>query len=52
MIEETTHFNEDLIKSYYEDIDEGYFIEVDDQDTEKLCDLHNHLPFLHERMKN
>ena len=27
-IEETTQFNEDFIKSYNEESDEGYFVEV------------------------
>ena len=27
-IEETTQFNEDFIKSYHEESDEGYFVEV------------------------
>ena len=28
-IEDTSQFNEDLIKSYIEESDEGYFLEVD-----------------------
>ena len=30
------YFNEDLIKNYNEEIDEGYFLEVDIQYLEKL----------------
>ena len=42
-IEETSQFNEDFIKNYNEESDEGYFLEVDVWYTEKL---HNDLPFL------
>ena len=44
-------FNEDFIKNYNEESDEGYFFEVDIQYLEKLLELHNDLPFLRERMK-
>ena len=50
-IEYTSQFNEDLIKNYNEESDEGYFIEVDVQYTEILHELHNDLPFLPERTK-
>ena len=40
-----------LIKSYDEESDEGYFPEVDVQSLEKLHEFHNHLPFLPERIK-
>ena len=50
-IEETSHFNEDFIKNYNEESDEGYFLEVDVQYPEKLHELHNDLPFLPERKK-
>ena len=50
-IEETFQFNEDLIKTYDEESDEGYFLEADFQYPEKLHELHNDLPFLEERMK-
>ena len=50
-IEDTPQFNEDFIKNYSEECDEGYFIEVDVQYPEKLSELHNDLPFLPERMK-
>ena len=48
---ETCKFNEDFIKSYNNDRDEGYFLEVDVQYPEDLHKLHNDLPFLPERMK-
>ena len=50
-IEQTSQFNEDFIKSYNEESDEGYFLEVDVQYPEKLHKLHNDLPFLPERKK-
>ena len=50
-VEETCQFNEDLIKSYNDDCDEEYFLEVDVQYPENLHNLHNDLPFSPERMK-
>ena len=50
-IEDTSQFDEDFIKIYNEEIDEGYFLEVNVQYLEKLHELHNGLPFLPERMK-
>ena len=50
-IEEISQFNEDFIKKYNEESDEGYFLEVDVQYPEKLHELYNDLPFLPERMK-
>ena len=50
-IKDTSQFNEDFIKNYNEESDEGYFFEVDVQYLEKLHELHNDLPFLPERMK-
>ena len=49
-IEDTSSFNEDFMKSYNEESDEGYFIKIDIQYPEKLLELHD-LPFLPERMK-
>ena len=46
---ETSQFNENFIKSYNEESDEGCFFEVDVQYLEKLHGLHNDLPFLPER---
>ena len=50
-IKYTSQFNEDFIKNYDEESDEGNFLEVDVQYLEKLHELHNDLPFLPERMK-
>ena len=50
-IEDTSQFNEDFIKNYNEESDEGYFLEVDAQHLEKVHKRHNDLPFLPERMK-
>ena len=50
-IKHTSQFNEHFIKSYNEEIDEKYFLEVDAQYLEKMCDFHNDLPFLPERIK-
>ena len=50
-IEDTPQFNEDFIKKYNEESDEGYFLEVDVHCLEKLHELHNDLPFLPERMR-
>ena len=50
-IEDTSSFNEDYIKNYNEKSDEGYFLEVDFHETEKLHELCNDLPFLPERIK-
>ena len=49
-IEGTSLFNEDFINNYNEESHEGYFLEVDVQDPEKLHELHNYLSFLPERM--
>ena len=50
-IEDTSKFNENFIKNYDEECDEGYFLGVNIQYPEKLHELHNDLPFLPERMK-
>ena len=50
-IKNTSQFNEDFIKKYNEERDEGYFLEVDVQYLGKLHELHNDLPFLPEGMK-
>ena len=47
-MKDTSQFNEDSIKNYNEESDEGYFLEVD---LEKLHELHNDWWFLPERMK-
>ena len=50
-IKDTSQFNEDFIKNYNEESDEGYFLEVDVQYLEKLHESHHDLPFLRERTK-
>ena len=50
-IQDTSKFNEDFIKNYNEESEEGYFLEVDAQYPEKLHELDNDLPFLPERRK-
>ena len=49
--EDTSQFNEDFIKNYNEESDEGYFQDIDIQYPDKLHELHNDLQFLSERMK-
>ena len=44
-------FNEDFIKNYDEDKDEGYILEVDVKCPKNLHDLHSYLPFFPERIK-
>ena len=48
---DTSQFNEDFIKTYNEESDEGYFVEVHVQCLKELHELHNNLPFLYEIMK-
>ena len=50
-IKDTSQFKEDFIKNYNGESDKRYFLEVNVQFLEKLHDLHNHLPFLLERIK-
>ena len=47
-IKDISEFNEDFIKNYNEERDEGYFLEVNGQYLKKIHKLHNDLP---ERMK-
>ena len=50
-VEIICEFHESFIKSYNEEKEEGYFLEVDVQYHEKMHDHQNGLPFLTERMK-
>ena len=50
-IEDTYQFNEDFIKNYNEESNEGYFLQADIQYPEKVHELHNDLQFLPEKMK-
>ena len=50
-IKDATQFNEDFIKDYIEESDEGCLPEADVQYIEKLHKLHKDLLFLLERMK-
>ena len=49
-IKGTSQFNEDFIKNYNKESDEGYFLEVYVQYLEKLHELHNDSPFLPKTM--
>ena len=40
-IKDTSRFNEDFIKSYNEESDEGYYFQVNDQYPENLHEFHN-----------
>ena len=51
-IKHTSQLNENFIKNYNEESDEGYFLEADVQYPEIVHNLHNYLPFLPESMKN
>ena len=51
MDSDTSQFNEDFIKNYNEESDEGYFPQVNVQYLKRIHELHNDLPFLLERMK-
>ena len=51
-VEDISEFNGDFIKSYNDESDEGYFIEVNVQYPENLHKLHKDLPFLPEKLKN
>ena len=50
-VEDIFQFNEDFIKSYNDESDERYFLEVNIQNPENLHNIHNDLPFSPERMK-
>ena len=50
-MEDTSQFNEAFIKNNNKESDEGYFLEVDVQYSEKLHDQQNGSLFLSERIK-
>ena len=49
-VEELSQLNEDIIKYFDENSDEGYFLE-EDAEYKKVFSLHNDLPFLPENNK-
>ena len=50
-VNDISGINEELIKDYDENNDQGYILEVDVKYPKKLHDLHSDLPFLPKRMK-
>ena len=48
--EDISEFDESFTKSYNDENNQGYFLEVDVQYPEKVHDLYNDLPFLPEKM--
>ena len=50
-VEERSQFKEDFIKNYEEDINKGYFLEVDVEYPKNLFSLHSYLPFIPEKNK-
>ena len=49
--EDTSEINEEFIKNYDENSDEGYILKVEVKYPRKLQDIHSDLPFLPKRMK-
>ena len=50
-IEDTSQFNEDFMKNYNKETNEGHLLEGHVQYLEKLHEFHNGLSFLYEKMK-
>ena len=46
LVEDLYEFNEDFLRSYNKESNEGYFLEVDAQYPESLHEPHNDLQFL------
>ena len=51
MVKDISRFDDRFIKSYDEESDDRYFLEVDVQYSKKLLGLHIDLPFSPEKMK-
>ena len=51
-VEKLSKFNERFIKSYNENSDRGYFLEIDVEYPKKLFNIHKDLSFLRERKKS
>ena len=51
-VEKLSKFSEKFVKSYNENSNKGYFLEVDVEYLKELSNLHRDLPFLPERKKN
>ena len=51
-IKDLSKFNESLIKTYDDNSEKGYFVDVDVKYPKKLFNSHRDLPFLPEREKN
>ena len=52
LIEDNSKFNQDFIKNYNEEDEEGYFLELDVKYPKKLHELHSDLSFSPDRMKS
>ena len=50
-VENISEFNEDFLKSYNDESEEGYLLGLDVDNSENLHNLHKDLPFLPERVK-